>query len=130
VEARHAASHGEIVAEGPVSVDLRKIGKNALDEVHGVGPLRVPSEFGLDPRGIRRFGGNLVRVRIWCGFGHETFDRPVPARKACRMAIESVDPLDYSVFRKVHVSRRAGWVRESRRDGQRSLLESLHGALA
>ena len=55
MEARQTTRHGEIVAEGAVSVDLRKIGKNALDEIHRVGPLRVPREYSLDPRWIRRF---------------------------------------------------------------------------
>ena len=64
MEAGHAASHGEIVAEGSVPVDLRKVSKNALDEVHRVGPLRVPREFSLDPRWIRRFGDYLCLLKI------------------------------------------------------------------
>ena len=76
VEARHAASHGQIVAEGAVPVDLRKIGKDALDEIHGVGPLWVPREFSLDPRWIRRFGDYLCLFKICCClFGHETSHR-------------------------------------------------------
>ncbi len=101
VEARHAAGHGEIVAKGAVAVDLRKISKNALDEIHGVGPLRVTREFSFDPRWIRRFGDYLCLLKICCLFAHETFVRLCPARKVCRLALESVDSLDYSVSRNL-----------------------------
>ena len=76
MEARHAAGHGEIVAEGAVSMDLRKIGKDALDEIHWVGPLRVPRKFSLDPRWIRRFGDCLCLLKICCClFSHESYNR-------------------------------------------------------
>ena len=92
VEARHAASHGEIVAEGAVTVDLRKISKNALDEIHGVGPLRVTREFSLDPRWIRRFGDYLCLLKICCLFAHETFDR------LCQRGKSAAWPLNLSIL--------------------------------
>jgi hypothetical protein len=97
VEAGHAASHGEIVAEGSVPVDLRKVSENALDEVHRIGPLRVPREFSLDPGGIRRFGDYLCLLKIcWCRIGHETLHRLCQRGKVCRLAFAFVDCMDYS----------------------------------
>jgi hypothetical protein len=72
-------------------VDLRKVGKNTLDEIHGVGPLRVPREFSLDPRWIRRFGDYLCLVKICCLFGHETFDR------LCQRGKPAAWPLNLSI---------------------------------
>ena len=92
VEAGHAASHGEIVAEGAVTVDLRKVGKDALDEIHGVGPLRVTREFSLNPRWIRRFGDYLCLLKICCLFAHETFDR------LCQRGKSAAWPLNLSIL--------------------------------
>jgi hypothetical protein len=97
VEAGQATGHGEIVAKGSIPVDLRKVSKNTLDEVHRVGPLRVPREFGLDPGGIRRFGDYLCLLKIcWCRIGHETLHRLCQRGKVCRLAFAFVDCMDYS----------------------------------
>jgi hypothetical protein len=53
-------------------VDLREVGKDALDEIHGVGPLWVTRELSLNPRWIRRFGDYLGFLKICCLFAHET----------------------------------------------------------
>jgi hypothetical protein len=92
VEARHATGHGKIVAEGAVTVDLRKVSKNALDEIHGVGPLRVTREFSLNPRWIRRFGDYLGLLKICCLFAHETFDR------LCQRGKSAAWPLNLSIL--------------------------------
>jgi hypothetical protein len=73
-------------------VDLRKVGKNALDEIHGVGPLRVTREFSLNPRWIRRFGDYLCLLKICCLFAHETFDR------LCQRGKSAAWPLNLSIF--------------------------------
>jgi len=49
-EAGHAAGYGGIVAKGAIPVNLAEIGKDSLDEVHGVGPLRVAGCFNFRPR--------------------------------------------------------------------------------
>ena len=54
VEARKAAYHGGIVAEGAVTMHLAPIGEYALHVIQGVGPLRMPRQLGLDPSALLR----------------------------------------------------------------------------
>ncbi len=49
VEEGHAAGHRGVIAEGPVAMDLAEIGEECFDEVHRIGALGVPRQFGLDP---------------------------------------------------------------------------------
>ena len=75
VETGHAARHGEVIAEGSIAVDLGKVGKEALDVIHRVGPLRMPREFGFAPRWVGRLVHALRLFWIGSLFHHVTFGR-------------------------------------------------------
>ncbi len=59
---RHAADHRGIVAEAAVAVNLAEVGKDALNVVERVGPVRMARQLGALPRG--QFAGHLALERL------------------------------------------------------------------
>ena len=55
METGHAGRHRAIVAKLAVAMDLTKIREQSFDVVHGIGPLWMASDLGLQPR----LGGRL-----------------------------------------------------------------------
>ena len=66
MKTRHAALQRKIVAECTVTVYLAEVRKEASDEVHGIGPLRVPGEFCLSPSLGYRTCCRLQLLQFFC----------------------------------------------------------------
>ena len=69
---RHAAGHGLVVAKGAIPVNLAEIGKDPLDQLHGVGALGMPRPLDSVPR---RRDGLLLGNDLCFLFAHRY---PVP----------------------------------------------------
>src|SRR6185437_12590818 len=71
----HAAGHRLVVAKGAIPVNLTEVGKDALDQLHGIGPLRVPRLLDFAP--CRQNGLCLGRSSCFF-FTHRIWSRTEP----------------------------------------------------
>ena len=62
VKTRHAAENGSIIGVAAIAVNFAPIGKNALDVVERIRPLRVPGQFGFFPGA--EMGGHLFAQEL------------------------------------------------------------------